>query len=238
MGLGAIAGGIAGSLGMKFIEREWAKDDASTARHWQEGMSNTAHQREVADLKAAGLNPMLSLRYGGASTGTPAMERPTTFENPATAVQQIRLAKAQANQLKSQKDLNRAAELKTANDARISSANARKAEVEAKKAEVDYERTYARSRTDSNVAGEVSDYPSWVRGPVRTVTQYVAEKIKSGKSKAVSASQRKREQDIVDRLNKSKTNWKAARKVGSNKKKADSYREFLKKNPNYRRKRK
>lgn len=69
----------------------WAADQAQKQMDFQKMMSDTAHQREIADLQAAGLNPVLSATGGnGASTPAGASASPDT--NNSNIIGQIAMS--------------------------------------------------------------------------------------------------------------------------------------------------
>lgn len=84
------------------------REIAGENRDWQQYMANTAHRREVKDLIAAGLNPMLSVSKGGMGAATPnppiaTMQNP--YSHSAEAARQAQLVAAQVRKLDSETEL-------------------------------------------------------------------------------------------------------------------------------------
>lgn len=101
-GLGAIAGAV-GGLASTILGNNSAKHEAQSNRDFQEEMSNTSVRRKVADLKAAGLNPLLAVSSASSGASTPSGSQadikyfdPTVITTMMNGLANAKLIQAQA----------------------------------------------------------------------------------------------------------------------------------------------
>lgn len=104
-GVGSAIGGALSLFGGLSANKASA-EQAQINRDFQAGQSATSYQRAVADMQAAGLNPMLAYSQGGASTPSGSVAQQSDVVTPAvSSAKDVGLARQNLNNMQATEDL-------------------------------------------------------------------------------------------------------------------------------------
>lgn len=137
MSLEAVFGSVLGDLIGGTISHRRDKKAVTRQEIFQERMSNTAYQRAMADMRQAGINPLMVTKLGGASTPTggaiPSKDLSKIGSNAmkyATTASQIKNLNAQSNVYDSQVKLNESSSAKNIAEMQLKDAQKNKITME------------------------------------------------------------------------------------------------------------
>lgn len=148
---GALIGGASNLIG-GLIQNKQNESRQADQNQFQDYMSSTAYQRAVADMRKAGLNPMLAYQQGGASAsagGTIAAEN--VLGQAATTAIDYRRMKKELEKTDSEIDVNKTMQVNQLAQAQAASATAAQANANAKLINADLPRAIEQGKIDKQL---------------------------------------------------------------------------------------